>query len=97
MKTFSEKIKQSGPLRKFGDKIYGKVHPRSPEKKFWQKLRQNPNFGVIFQIQWAKFAELPHIILETSGAPTKISEANLGTKPPPHLICKYPPGSQVKK
>ena len=46
-----------------------------------QKLGKSPNFGVISDIQRAKF-----------GAPTRISEAKFGAKPPDLLIWKYSPG-----
>ena len=48
------------------------------------KVRKNPNFGVISEIQRTKFnlGYLPPILLEAEfGAPTRISEANFGAKP----------------
>ena len=60
------------------------------------KVGKSPNFGVISEkIQRAKFGVLSLIFLEAKfGAPTRISEANFGAKPPPPdlLIWKYPPG-----
>ena len=52
-----------GPHIKFGGKIWGKVWPSSPNKKeTWEVLLpqdvevgKNPNFGVISEIQKAKF------------------------------------------
>ena len=45
------------------------------------KVRKSPNFGVISEIQRAKF-----------GTPTRISNANFGAKTPYLLIWTYSPG-----
>ena len=48
-----------------------------------QKLGKSPNFGVIYEIQRAKFGVFIFYILEAKfGAPTRISEAKFGAKPP---------------
>ena len=58
------------------------------------KVGKNPNFGVISEIQRAKFGVFVIYNLEAKfGAPTRISEANFGAKPPDLLIWKYPLGS----
>ena len=49
-----------------------------------QKLGKNPNFGVKSEIQWAQFgAFVTYIFGGKIWAPTRISEANFGAKPPP--------------
>ena len=47
--------------------------------KSWEK---NPNFGVKSEIQRAKFRVFVTYKFGGNGAPTKISEANFGAKPP---------------
>ena len=49
-------------------------------------MEKNPNFGVKSEIQRAKFGYLSPKFLEAKfGAPTRISEANFGAKPPSRL------------
>ena len=90
-----------GPHIKFRGRVWGKVWPSSPNKrKTWEvlsrqdaKVRKSPNFGVISEIQRTKFGVFVIIFLEAKyGAPTRISEANFGAKPPNILIWKYPLG-----
>ena len=51
------------------------------------KLGKDPNFGVISEIQRAKFRVFVTYILEAKfGAPARISEADFGAKPPDLLI-----------
>ena len=82
---------------KFGAR-YGQVH--QIRGKTWEillpqdtKVGKNPNFGVKSQIQKAKFGLFVTYILEAKiGAPTRISEANFGAKPPPRpLNMEVPP------
>ena len=89
-----------GPHIKFGGKIWGKVRPSSQNKRKFgkfchqktQKLGKSPNFGVISEIQRAKFGDLSFIFLEEKfGAPTRISEAKFGAKPPRSPNMEVPP------
>ena len=83
---------------KFGARS-GQVH--QIRRKTWEvlsrqdaKVRESPNFGVISEIQRAKFGVFVTIFLEAKfGALTIISEATFRAKPPPPdlLIWKYPP------
>ena len=83
-----------GPHIKFGGKLWGKARSGQVHKKgkrTWEvllpqdaKVGKNPNFGVISEIQRAKFGVFVTFILEAKfGTPTRISEANFGAKPPP--------------
>ena len=78
---------------KFGGKIWGKVRPSSPNKrknlgnsvttrhKSWQKVLI---LGLNLKFTGQNLGYLSPIFLEAKfGAPTRISEANLGAKPPP--------------
>ena len=91
-----------GPHIKFGDKIWGKVRPSSPSKrknlgssvttrrKSWGKV---PILGSYLKFRGQNLGYLSFIFLEAKfGAPTRISEAKFGAKPPDLLIWKYPPG-----
>ena len=82
-----------GPDIKFRGKIWGKVQPSSPNKrknlgssvttrrKIWERITILVAFGVISKIQRGYFSP---IFLEAKfGAPTGISEAKFGAKPPP--------------
>ena len=85
-----------GPHIKFGGKIWGKVRPSSKFGKFCyfktQKLGESPNFGVISEIQRAKFGVfVTYIFGGKIWAPTRISEANFGAKPPRPPNMKEPP------
>ena len=88
---------------KFGGKIWGKVRPSSQNKrknlgssvtkrrKSWEKV---PILGSYLKFRGQNSGYLSFIFLEAKfGAPTRISEAKFGAKPPPDLlIWKYPPG-----
>ena len=92
-----------GPHIKFGDKIWGKVQPSSPNKredlgssvttrrKSWEK---NPIFEVIFEIQRAKFGVFVTYSLEAKfGASTRNFRGKFwGQASPDLLIWKYSPG-----
>ena len=83
----NKEVRGLGPHIKFGGKIWGKIWPRSPNKRKnfhhkVQKLGKSHNFGVISEIQLANLGYLSFIFLEAKfGAPTKISEAKFGAKP----------------
>ena len=74
-----------GPHIKFGGKIWGKVQPNLPNKrKTWEvlspqdaKVGKNPYFGVISEIQMAKFGVL---VTYTFGGKMWGSNKNLGSK-----------------
>ena len=81
---------------KFGGKIWGKVRPSSTNKrknlgssvttkrKSWEKI---PVLGSYLKFRGQNLGYLSLIFLEAKfGAPTRISEANFGVKPPDHLI-----------
>ena len=94
-----------GPHIKFGDKIWGKGRPSSPNKrknlgnsvttrrKSWEKI---PILGSYLKFRGQNLGYLSLIIFEAKfGAPTRISEANFVAKPPDCLIWKYPPWAQI--
>ena len=80
----------------------GKVRPSSPNKrknlgsyvttrrKSWEKV---PILGSHLKFRGQNLGYLWLIFLEAKfGAPTRISEATFGAKPPPYLLTwKYPP------
>ena len=81
-----------GPHIKIGGKIWGKVRPSSPNKrknlgssvttrrKSWEKI---PVLRSYLKFRGQNLGYLLLIFLEAEfGAPTRISEANFGTKPP---------------
>ena len=71
-------------------KIRGKFGKFCHQKT--QKLGKSSNFGVISEIQRAKFGDLSFIFLEAKfGAPTRISEAKFGAKPPRSPNMEVPP------
>ena len=83
-------------------KIWGKVWPSSPNKrknlgssvttrpKSWGKV---PILGSYLKFTGQNLGYLSLIFLDAKfGAPTRISEANFGAKPPDLLIWKYPTG-----
>ena len=88
-------IRRSGGLGlhiNFGGKIWGKVQPSSPNKrknlgssvttrcKSWGKF---PILGSYLKFRGQNLEYLSPIFLEAKfGAPTRISEANFGAKPP---------------
>ena len=58
-----------------------------------QKLGKSPNLGSYLKFTGQDLGYLSFIFLEAKfGAPTRISEAKFGAKPPSLLIWKYPPG-----
>ena len=90
---------------KFGGKMWGKVRPSSPNKrkslgssvttrrKSWGKV---PILGAYLKFRGQNLGYLSFIFLEAKfGAPTRISEAKFGAKPPDLLIWKYPLGNTV--
>ena len=87
-----------GPHIKFGSKIWGKVRPR--EEKFakfchhkTQKFGKVPILGSYLKFRGQNLGYLSVIFLEAKfGAPTRISEANLGAKPPRPPNMEIPPG-----
>ena len=91
-----------GPHIKFRGKIWGKVRPSSQNKrknlgssvtkrhKSWEKV---PILGSYLKFRGQNLGYLSFIFLEAKfGAPTRISEAKFGAKPPDLLVWKYPPG-----
>ena len=85
-----------GPHIKFGGKMWGKVQPSSPNKmknlgssvttrrKSWGKV---PILGSYRKFRGQNLGYLSVILLEAkSGAPTRISEARFGAKPPDLII-----------
>ena len=85
-----------GPHIKFEGKIWGKVLPSSPNKrknlgssvtrrrKSWEKV---PILGSYLKFRGQNLGYLSLIFLEAKfGAPTRISVANFGAKPPDLLI-----------
>ena len=90
-----------GPHIKFGGKIWGKVRPSSPNKrknlgssvttrrKSWEKV---PILGSYLKFREQNLGYLSLIFLEAKfGAPTRISEANFGAKPPRPPNMEVPP------
>ena len=86
---------------KFGARS-GQVH--QVRGKLWevlsdhkmQKLGKAPILGSYLKFRGQNLGYLSFIFLETKfGAPTRISEANFGAKPPDLLIWKYPLGSKI--
>ena len=82
-----------GPHIKFGGKIWGKVRPSSQNKrknlgrsvtkrcKSWEKV---PILRSYLKFSGENLGYLSFIFLEAKfGAPTRISEAKFGAKPPP--------------
>ena len=82
-----------GPHIRFGGKIWGKVRPSSQNKrknlgssvtkrrKSWEKV---PILGSYLKFRGQNLGYLSFIFLEAKfGAPTRISEAKFGSKPPP--------------
>ena len=91
-----------GPHIKFGGKIWGKVRPSSPNKKkslgssvttrrkSWEKV---PILGPYLKFRGQNLGYLSLIFLEAKfGAPTRISEANFGAKPPRPPYMEVTPG-----
>ena len=91
-----------GPHIKFGGKIWGKVWPSSQNRrknlgssvtkrrKSWEKV---PILGSYLKFRGQNLGYLSFMFLESKfGAPTRISEAKFGAKPPDLLIWKYPLG-----
>ena len=90
-----------GPHIRFRGKIWDKVRPSSQNKrknlgssvtkrrKSWEKV---PILGSYLKFRGQNLGYLSFIFLEAKfGAPTRISEAKFGAKPPDLLIWKYPP------
>ena len=90
-----------GPHIRFGGKIWDKVRPSSQNKrknlgssvtkrrKSWEKVQI---LGSYLKFRGQNLGYLSFIFLEAKfGAPTIISEAKFGAKPPDLLIWKYPP------
>ena len=97
----NEEVMGLGPHIRFGGKIWGKVRPSSQNKrknlgssvtkrrKSWEKV---PILGSYLKFRGQNLGYLSFIFLEAKfGAPTRISEAKFGAKPPDLLIWKYPP------
>ena len=95
-----------GPHIKFGDKIWGKVRPSSPNKrknlgssvttrrKSWEK--KVPILGSYLKFRGHNLGYLSFIFLEAKfGAPTRISEAKFGAKLPRPPDMKVPPWGVV--
>ena len=93
-----------GPHIKFGGKIWGKVRPSSQNKrknlgssvtkrrKSWKKV---PILGSYLKFRGQNLGYLSFIFLEGKfGAPTRISEAKFGVKPPRPPNMEVPPGGQ---
>ena len=91
-----------GPHIKFGGKIWGKVRPSSPNKKKklgkfchhkTQNLGKNPNFGVISEIQRAKFGVFVTYIFggKILGSNKNFRGKFWGQAPPRSLNMKVPP------
>ena len=88
-----------GPHIKFGGKIWGKVRPSSPNKRknlgssvtTRRKSREKvPILGSYLKFRGQNLGYLSLIFLEAKfGAPTRISEAKFGVKPP------QPPNMEV--
>ena len=91
-----------GPDIKFRGKIWGKVQPSSPSKrknlgtsvitrrKSWRKI---PILGSNLKIRGQNLGYFSPKFLEAKfGAPTRISEANFGAKPPRPPNMEVPPG-----
>ena len=91
-----------GPHIMFGGKIWGKVWPSSQNKrknlgrsvtkrrKSWEKV---PILGSYLKFRGQNLGYLSFIFLDAIfGAPTRISKAKFGAKPPDLLIWKYPLG-----
>ena len=91
-----------GPHIKFRGKIWGKVRQSSPIKRKNLEssvITRRKNWGKIsilesnLKFRGQNLGYLSPIFLEAKfGAPTRISEANLGAKSPDLLIWKSPPG-----
>ena len=95
-----------GPHIRFGGKIWGKVRPSSQNKRknlgssvtkrpnSWEKV---PILGSYLKFRGQNLGYLSFIFLEAKfGAPTRISEAKFGAKPPDLLIWKYLPGNLLQ-
>ena len=97
-------IRRSGegkPHIKFGGKIWGKIQPSSPNKrknvgssvttrhKSWGKF---PILGPYLKFRGQNLGYFSPIFLEAKfGAPTRISEAKFGAKPPRLPNTEGPP------
>ena len=97
-----------GPDIKFRGKIWGKVQSSSPNiRKIWEVLLPQDvkvgeasqfwgHLGLYLKFKWQNLGYLSPTFLEAKfGAPTRISEANFGAKPPDLLILKYPPWAAI--
>ena len=96
-----------GPHIKFEGKIWGKLQPSSPNKRKnlgssvttkHKRLEKVPILGSYLKFRGQNLGYLSLIFLEAKfRAPTRISEANFGAKPPDLLIWKYPLGDEVSE
>ena len=94
-----------GPDIKFRGKIWGKVQPSSPNKrknlggsvttrrKSWERITIFGHLGLYLKYKGQNVGYLSPVFLEAKfGAPTGISEANFGAKPPTSLYESTPLG-----
>ena len=78
---------KSGQVHQMRGKTWEVLSPQDA------KVGKSPNFRVISEFHRAKFGVfVTYIFGGKIWAPTRISEANFGAKPPDLLIWKYPPG-----
>ena len=94
-----------GPLIKFGGKIWGKVRPSSPNNRKnlgssvttrRKRLGKSHNFGVISEIQRAKFGVFViYIFRGKIWGSNKNFRGKIWGQAPHLLIWKYPPWSSV--
>ena len=102
----NKEVRGLRPHIRFGGKIWGNVRPSSQNKrknlgssvtkrrKSWEKV---PILGSYLKFRGQNLGYLSFIFLEAKfGAPTRISEAKFGAKPPDFLIWKYPPGNLLQ-
>ena len=83
---FGAKVQRSSP-----DKRKNLGSSVTTRRKIWKRITILGAFGVISEIQMAKFGIFVTYILEAKlGAPTGISEAKFGAKPPDLLILSTP-------
>ena len=62
------------------------------------KVGEIPILGSNLKFRGQNLGYLSPLFLEAKfGAPTRISGANFGAKPPDLLIWKYPPGYKIKR
>ena len=97
----NKEVRGLGPHIRFGGKIWGKVRASSQNKmknlgssvtKRRESWEQVPILGSYLKFRGQNLGYLSFIFLEAKfGAPTRISEAKFGAKPPSLLIWKYPP------